>query len=58
MKTFKKIMTYILLPITVPLTLLIILLFYILLPFDWFSNFAFIRALRGEENNESNNDNR
>lgn len=31
---------------------------YILLPFDWFSNFVFITVLRGEENNESNNDNR
>lgn len=47
MKVFKKIMFYITLPITFVLVLLIVALMYILLPFDYFDDFAIIGALRG-----------
>lgn len=47
MKVFKKIMFYITLPITFVLGLLIIALMYIMLPLDYFSDFALIGALMG-----------
>lgn len=47
MKTFKKIMFIITLPITFVLGLLIIALMYVLLPFDYFSDFAILGALKG-----------
>lgn len=46
MKVFKKVMFYITLPITFVLGLLIIALMFILLPFDYFGDFAIIGALR------------
>lgn len=49
MKAFKKIMFYITLPITFVLGLLIVALMYILLPFDYFGDFAITGALRGWE---------
>ena len=47
MKTFKKIMFYITLPTTFVLVFLIITLMYILVPFDYFDDFAITGALRG-----------
>ena len=47
MKAFKKTMFIITLPITFVLVFLIIALMYILVPFDYFDDFAIIGALRG-----------
>lgn len=47
MKTFKKIMFIITLPVTFVLVFLIIALMYILIPFDYFGDFAITGALRG-----------
>lgn len=49
MKVFKKIMFYITLPVTFVLGLLIVALMYILIPFDYFSDFAILGALKGWE---------
>ena len=47
MEVFKKIMFIITWPIAFILGLLIVALMYILIPFDYFGNFAIIGALRG-----------
>ena len=47
MKVFKKIMFIITLPIAFVLGMLIIALMFILLPFDYFGDFAITGALRG-----------
>ena len=47
MKAFKRIMFCITLPITFVLVFLIIALMYILVPFDYFDDFAIIGTLRG-----------
>ena len=47
MKAFKKTMFIITLPITFVLGLLIVALMYILIPFDYFGDFAITAALRG-----------
>ena len=47
MTVFKKIMFYVTLPIAFILGLLIVALMFILLPFDYFGDFAITGALRG-----------
>ena len=47
MTVFKKIMFIITLPIAFILGLLIVALMFILLPFDYFGDFAITGALRG-----------
>lgn len=49
MKVFKKIMFFVTLPVAFVLGILVVALMYVLLPFDYFGDFAITGALRGWE---------